>query len=229
LRFPVLWAVNRTDSGLEPWVRCFFGLWVGKILFTGGLCWPFRYVWLNQMNSRLAIFGVVFVLGLGACSTVGSSPATAPTITEAPVVTSSSVATTTTTTQPATTITLDRVAEIEAIFQDLEVQRLQAIMDQDEEAFRAVFANDEYAERSVGGMDLVTVIDPHAVVFNVVEVFVDEASCVVVAAVQNGTDAIEGAGVEPVTDYVVQPTDGVWGSSWIGSGWRCDGPHPFSE
>jgi hypothetical protein len=182
------------------------------------------------MNSRLAIFGVVFVLGLGACSTVGSSPATAPTITEAPVVTSSSVATTTTTTQPATTTSLDRVAEIEAIFQDLEVRRLQAIMDQDEEAFRAVFANDEYAERSVGGMDLVTVIDPHAALFTVLEIFVDDPGCIAVEGQKDGSLAVKDLGTSDPADYVIQiRADEQWGISWVGSGWRCDGPHPFSD
>jgi hypothetical protein len=176
------------------------------------------------------MFGAVFLLVLGACSTVGSSPATAPPITEAPVVTSSSVATTTTTTQPATTTTLDRVAEIEAIFQDLEVRRLQAIMDQDEEAFRAVFANEEYAERSVGGMALVTVIDPSAGVFTVLQVFVDDPRCIAVVAVNDGALAIEGAdGGEP-SDYVIEGNnEGGWGFSWAGSGWRCAGPHPFSD
>ena len=79
------------------------------------------------------------LLGLGACTTVGSTPATAPPITEAANTTSTS---TTTTTMTAPTTTLDRLTEIQAIFQDLEVRRLQAIMDQDEEAFRSLFAND---------------------------------------------------------------------------------------
>ncbi|MFV1970526.1 MAG: hypothetical protein ACC683_05920, partial [Acidimicrobiia bacterium] len=99
------------------------------------------------MQTRLAVVVVASILVLGACTTVGNSPATAPPATEPPVTTSTSTATTTTTL--ATTTTLDRMAEIQAIFQDLEVRRLQAIMDQDEEAFRSVFANAEYEERSM--------------------------------------------------------------------------------
>lgn len=86
---------------------------------------------------------------------------------------------------------MDRVAEIQAIFQELEVRRLQAIMDQDEEAFRAVFANEEYEERSVGGMALVTVIDPSAVVFTVVAAI---AVATVAPSLADGTCWYNGQG-----------------------------------
>jgi hypothetical protein len=130
---------------------------------------------------------------------------------------------------PVITTTLDRVTEIQAIFQDLEVRRLQAIMDQDEEAFRSVFANNEYAERSVGGMALVTVLDPSIVVFTVLQVFVDDPRCVAVEAVVDGDLAIQNSDSNQPSDYVIEldETD-VWGFSWAGSGWRCDGSHPFS-
>jgi hypothetical protein len=135
---------------------------------------------------------------------------------------------TTTTTAVATTTTLHRIAEIQAIFQDLEVRRLQAIMDQDEEAFRAVFANEEYEERSVGGMKLVTVLDPTAAVFTVLQVFVDDPGCIAVSGIKDASKAIEDVGIGELKDYVIESTDGAWGLSWIGRGWRCDGPHPFS-
>jgi hypothetical protein len=136
---------------------------------------------------------------------------------------------TTTTTTLATTTTLDRMAEIQAIFQALEVRRLQAIMDQDEEAFRAVFANAEYEERSMVLMDDVTVLNASAAAVAVVEVFVDSSECIAVGAVVDASQSILGGGVGNESDHVVEMKDGSWGISWVGEGWRCDGPHPFSE
>ena len=178
------------------------------------------------MKIRLAVIVVASIVGLGACTTVGNSPATAPLLTEVPTTSSTTV---TTTTVLETTTTIDRVAEIQAIFQDLERRRLQAIMDQDEEAFRAVFANAEYEERSIGGMELVTVIDPTAAVFTVLQVFVDDPNCIAVSGTKDGTGAVIGAGLGTVADYVVELRDEVWGMSWVGEGWRCDGSHPFSD
>jgi hypothetical protein len=164
---------------------------------------------------------------LGACTTVGNTPATAPPTTEPPA-TTSTVATVTTTTL-ATTTTLDRIAEIQAIFQDLEVRRLQAIMDQDEEAFRAVFANEEYEERSMVLMVEIDVVDPQAVTIEVAAVYVDQPGCIAIDAVVDASTAIEGGGVSVGRDHVVELTESGWGISWVGEGWRCDGPHPFSD
>jgi hypothetical protein len=136
---------------------------------------------------------------------------------------------TTTTTAVATTTTLDRIAEIQAIFQDLERRRLQAIMNQDEEAFRAVFANAEYEERSMVLMDAVVVLDPLAVGFRVTGVYADVPSCIAVGAVVDMSTATDGGGVGEDLDYVIENTGEGWGLSWTGSGWRCDGPHPFSD
>jgi hypothetical protein len=128
----------------------------------------------------------------------------------------------------APTTTLDRLTEIQAIFQDLEVRRLQAIMDQDEEAFRSVFANDEYAERSLVAMDVVGVVDPLAVGFVVTEVYEDSLTCIAVGAVVDMSIATDEGGVGGDLDYVIEHMDVGWGLSWTGSGWRCAGPHPFS-
>ncbi len=178
------------------------------------------------MKNRLAIAVVASIAGMGACTTVGSSPATAPPITEPPTTTSTIV---TTTTMIETTTTSDRVAEIQAIFQDLERRRLQAIMDQDEEAFRAVFANEEYEERSMLLMDEVTVLDADEATVVVTKVFVDSAGCIAVAAIVDASRSILGGGVGIESDHVVETKDDLWGFSWVGEGWRCDGPHPFSE
>jgi hypothetical protein len=177
------------------------------------------------MYTRSAVVLMASLLGLGACTTVGSTPATAPAITDAATTTSIS----TTTTMTATTTTLDRLTEIQAIFQDLEVRRLQAIMDQDEEAFRSVFANEEFAERSLVELDLVTAIDPRATVFSVSDVYSDSSGCIAIGAVVDASRSTEGGGVSDDSDYVVESVGDVWGYSWVGEGWRCDGPHPFSD
>jgi hypothetical protein len=176
------------------------------------------------MYTRSAVVLMAFLLGLGACTTVGGTPATTPPITEAALTTSTS----TTTTMTVTTTTLDRLTEIQAIFQDLEVRRLQAIMDQDEEAFRSVFSNDEYAERSLVAMDLVGVIDPSLVAFDVVEVLADSGGCIAVSGIVDATGASDGGGRGGIADFVVEMGIDGWGLSWVGEGWRCDGPHPFS-
>ena len=173
----------------------------------------------------MAVLLMTSLLGLGACTTVRSTPATAPPISEA--VTTTIVSTTTTVTATTTT-TLDRLTEIQAIFQDLEVRRLQAIMDQDEEAFRSVFANDEYAERSMVAMDLADVIEPSLVRFDVSELFVDNVRCIAVSGIVDATGASDGGGLGGIADFVVEMGVDGWGLSWVGEGWRCEGPHPFS-
>ncbi len=129
----------------------------------------------------------------------------------------------------ATTTTLDRLTEIQTIFQDLEVRRLQAIMDQDEEAFRSVFANGEYAERSMVLLNDLIVVDPRAVAFTVVAILSDNSGCIAVDAVVDASLAIEGGGVAAGRDHIVELSEIGWGLSWVGEGWTCDGPHPFSD
>jgi len=182
------------------------------------------------MKIRLAVVVLASIVELGACTTVGNSPATAPPITASPVTASTATASTTvtTTTAPGTTTTVDRIAEIQAIFQDLERRRLQAIMDQDEEAFRAVFANAEYEERSMVLMDDVTVLNASAAAVAITEIFIDSPGCIAVAAVVDASHSILNGGVGAESDHVVQMEAGSWGISWVGEGWRCDGPHPFS-
>jgi len=180
------------------------------------------------MEIRLAVAVAASCVGLGACTTAGGTPATAPDVATT-LMTTTQPAATTSADQPVTTTTLDRIAEIEAIFQELEVRRLQAILDQDEDAFRAIFANEEYAERSVGAIELTNVLDASASVFSVLEVFADTSDCIAVHGLTDTTGAIEGGGAGDTADYIAEPSDGTWGISWVGSGWRCDGPHPFSD
>jgi len=179
------------------------------------------------MKIRLAVAVAASCVGLGACTTTGGAPATAPELTTS-IVTPTEPAATTTADQPVTSTTLDRIAEIEAIFQDLEVRRLQAIMDQDEDAFRSVFANDEYAKRSLSLFKTVSVIDAEQVAFRVVAVIIDEHDCIGVEGSIDATEVTLEGGVGSVKDFIVESTTDGWGFSWVGEGWRCDGPHPFS-
>jgi hypothetical protein len=177
------------------------------------------------MRNRIA--GALLVLACTAgCTTVSDTPATAPSTT---LVTSTQSIdeTTTTLTVPETTTTLDRVSEIEAIFLDLERRRLQAILDQDEEAYRSVFANEHYEQESMVLLEVVEVLDPDAVQVDVLEIFVDSPDCIAAEILFDRTGAIVG-GESGVFDRVLELNTAGWGISWTGTGWRCDGPHPLS-
>ena len=78
-------------------------------------------------------------------------------------------------------------------------------------------------------MDLVDVLEPDAVKFLVTEVFADGPSCIAVAARVDMTTATQGGGFGDDLDYIIERVADGWGYSWTGSGWRCDGPHPFSD
>ena len=124
---------------------------------------------------------------------------------------------------------LDRLTEIAAIFEDLERRRLQAIFDQDEEAFRAVHANKEYLEESLVVLDLARVVNPLADLHQVaISLVADEPACIAAVLERDYTVALEGGAVATRT-YVAQQERGIWGLSWVGEGWACDGQHPLSR
>lgn len=129
----------------------------------------------------------------------------------------------------SSTTTIDRRAEIEAIFLDLERRRLKAILDQDEEAYRAVFSNAEYEEESMVVMALLEVLNTSAVVFNVVEVTADTPDCIAVDATVDMSSVVEGGALSGVANYVIERDEIGWGFSWFGGEWKCNGPHPFSR
>jgi hypothetical protein len=178
---------------------------------------------------RVALF--LFLLAGAGCTTTGTTPATTPTST-APVTTAvpGTVVTTTTSTTVATTTTttVDRLTEIAAIFEDLERRRLQAIFDQDEEAFRAVHANKGYEELSLQVMNLLIVTDPQAASIHVEEVLEDSDECLAVRASIDLTTATEGGELR-TNVHVIERSGAGWGFSWTGEGWRCIGPHPLSD
>ena len=181
---------------------------------------------VSDMRGKLATVAVLTV-AVAACTSDGT-PATTPTtipVTAATVVTSLPPETTFTTTTGATTTTLDRLSEIEAIFQDLEERRLQALYEGDREAFRSLFANPEYLERSMGAFEAVEFVDEPNVEIEVVSVLHDSASCIAVVRVIHRVDTGQTG---EATIEVIENNGGGWGISYVGEGWECDGTHPFS-
>lgn len=167
------------------------------------------------------------VLAAG-CTTTPESGATAPPTTVTTATSSTTTPPPTSTVTLAPTTTVDRVAEIAAIFEDIERRRLQAIYDQDEEAFLAVFANEEYAQRSMVAFDTVQVVNPNGDFKQlVVSVRNDSDTCLAAEIQRNHSEVIQD-GAESIWVYVAEQFSGVWGLSWVGLEWECDRPHPLS-
>ncbi len=187
-----------------------------------------RNVLVGQSVKVLALFGMLLLITTG-CTTVGNTPATVPPTsnTVASTVFTPGTVVSTTAVEPATSTTVDRLTEIAAIFEDLERRRLQAIFDQDEEAFRAVHANAAYEEQSLVVLGLVVVTDPNAATVSIAEVLADSPFCIAVLATWDRSLATELGGVTS-SEYVIERADDGWGLSWVGEGWKCDGPHPLS-
>jgi hypothetical protein len=153
-----------------------------------------------------------FVLLVAACSP-SSQPATTP----ATAPTSRATATTI-----EVTTTLDRIAEIEAIYQDLEERRLDALYRGDREAFRALYVDNAYLEESMQLFDLVEFDGKPDVRVEVVEVVHDGAECLAASTV-----VTEGDTFSDPTVKVLELLDSQWLISFVGTGWTCDGPNPF--
>ena len=179
---------------------------------------------------------IALVLIAAACSDDSVGPATTPVITastttrsvtqpppsttEAPSTTSS----VTTTTQP------NRLAEIQAIFQDLEERRLDALYRKDEEAFRELFANEGYLEESLVLFEVIEFATPPSETrLEVLELVADNRGCVAADVRYFGNSAISDGG-EVRDVWVIELTSSsTWGLSFVGAGWTCDGPHPFAK
>ena len=179
--------------------------------------------------------GVLVAVGALAVScTAGGTPATAPSLPAA-----SSTVTTVTASSPTTSMvaspsssTVDRLAEVQAIFEDLERRRLQALYDGDRDAFAELFANDAYLEEYLANWDeLASFImsPPDGVVIESREILNDSPDCIAVLLFTDYRASIPDGTPGEVEAVVERRTDGTWGLSWQGSGWRCDGPHPLSQ
>ena len=119
---------------------------------------------------------------------------------------------------------LGRVAEVEAIYQDLEQRRLDALYDDDREAYRALFANHGFVEESMVVFDQLEFELPPVVDAEVLGLLHDGAACIAFERVLHRSDL---GGSSDAGVVVLELVDGVWLMSYVGSGWTCDGPHPF--
>jgi len=182
---------------------------------------------VSGMWGKLTRVTVLTVL-LAACSS-GGTPATTPTTVATTTATKTLPATSSTTTREATTTTIDRIVEIEAIFQDLEKRRLQALYDGDREAFRALFANDAYMERSMGLFDLIEFVAPPAPGRIEVRSILSEGDQCLAAEVATTYAGILAEGGTDSKRVVLERLGADWGISFVGEGWICDGPHPLSS
>jgi ABC-type transport system substrate-binding protein len=179
------------------------------------------------MHYRIAALVLALAALAAGCTTATGTPATAPPLPE-PVPATPGTLPPTTTTTVATTTTVDRLAEIQAIYEDLEHRRLQAIFDQDEEAFRSVYANVEYLRESLQLFDTIVFLEsPGLYPVQVLEIITDEANCVS-AIVQTDLTAITEGGQLAVKQQAIQLKETGWGISYTGEDWNCVGPHPFS-
>ncbi len=193
------------------------------------------------MRNRWS-FGAVatLVLMMAACSDSGS-PATTP-VASTPATTTTTMPATTTTASPAPsptttaapvatlapTTTIDRLAEVQAIIQDLEERRLDALFREDEEAFRTLFANDAYLEFSLevlGTVDFVA--EPKDLVVEVREIVADTGDCLAIVVFNDLSQTLGPEAVGESREVLELGADGEWGYSYSGAGWACDGPHPL--
>jgi hypothetical protein len=179
---------------------------------------------VSGMRGKLKSLAVLTVVA-AACTSSGT-PATTPTSVPATTTSTTVPPTSSTTTTEVTTTTIDRLAEIEAIFQDLEERRLQALYDGDRETFRSLFASDEYMERSMGAFDVVEFeIEPEVALFGVA-VLHDGSECL---AASYGVERIDLGESTTPTVVVVERIRDQWGFSYAGEGWVCDGSNPLSS
>jgi hypothetical protein len=170
------------------------------------------------------------VVAAVACSDAGS-PATAPPTTEA---TTTSTTTAPPSTAPPTTAapttTLDRVAEIEAVFERLALARLLALFENDETAYRALFSVDSYLQQSMevfGAVEFVQRPTQENFSEEVLEVLVDSDDCIAAMVRSDRSEILKGAGSSEAVTVLTRRSDGRFGYAYAGTGWLCDGPHPL--
>jgi len=161
---------------------------------------------------------LAFTLLAAACSP-STTPATTP----------ATVATTAPTPTLAPSTTLDRLAEIEAIYQDLEERRLDALYRGDRQAFAALFAVESYMEASLDAFEILEFIaEPEPPLVTALEVLRDDSVCLAVRFHVDGTQALGPDAEGEVITVLQRNSKGDWGYSYTGEGWLCEEPHPFS-
>jgi hypothetical protein len=172
------------------------------------------------------LLGVLVGTLLAACTETESTPATTPTMT-APTTT---VPITTTTAPPPATSAPDRLAEIQAIFHDLEERRLDALYRGDVDAFSALFANEAYLERSLEAMERVTFDrQPAAFEVTVDVVHIDSESCLSLEVTRDFKSFL-GPDGQASNSVALETSELGWGYSYetgSESWWDCAEPHPL--
>jgi 3-dehydroquinate dehydratase len=164
---------------------------------------------LPLTRTGLIALGVL----LAACASRGS-PATTPPIVATII---------------STSTTLDRLAEVEAIVQDLEERRLDALYRKDIEALREVFASEGLYEQTVAIIDQVELREGTQVEVHISELLADEPNCLA-AQLDFRYREVSGETETETVLTVLQPTDSnAWGFAYYGQGWLCNGPNPMDE
>jgi hypothetical protein len=174
------------------------------------------------------------VLSAACSDSTQQSAATAPPTSDA--TTTTTIAATTSSAPPTTNTTVPeaaaRLAEVEEIFRDLEFRRLDALYRNDEEAFRALFANEAYLEESLGALDLELPFNgapaPGLLNYITFEILVDTEDCLAASTRVIAPEVLEGESDLGVT-VLTRRDDGSWGFAFVGSGWLCNGPHPLES
>ncbi len=181
------------------------------------------------MGYRIAVFVVGIAVVVTACTTATDTPATAPTVPLPPTTVQVSPSSTIpVTTVPAPTTTLDRLAEIEAIYQDLEDRRVAALWSGDAEAFLGLFVDNPYKEESKRALEEIEPGEPPQIIVKVLKIVKDEPDCLVFV------DESSVVGLDEAPDISVttlQPIEDGWGYAYVSSepeGWLCEEPHPLS-
>jgi len=164
------------------------------------------------MRWRLLL---AFTLLVAACSP-STTPATTP----------ATVATTAPTTTLAPSTTLDRLAEIEAIYQDLQQRLLTAVYQGDRDSYRTLFANEEFLEASMVVFDEVSFETAPQVEVEVLDIVHDGPDCIAFEGIVHRADL--GGSSEPGVT-VLEFGGAAWLISYVGTGWTCSGPHPFDS
>jgi hypothetical protein len=182
------------------------------------------------MRYRIAALTLGFVALTAACTTANGTPATAPSVPEALATTAAPPPTTTpvVVTTEITTTTVDRLSEIQAIYEDLEHRRVNALWSADADSFVSLFVDNAYREESLRALDFVEPGDPPDLIIDIIRIIKDDPGCLVFVE----RTAI-AASENPPTEQTVtlQPTQDGWGYAYVSDGpggWLCTDPHPLS-
>ena len=94
--------------------------------------------------------------------------------------------------------------------------------------YGTVFANEAYLEESMILFDLMEFeAPPEPGRASIIQVLSENETCIALEINSNFVGILTGA-EESATSTVIERNLSGWGFSYVGEGWVCDGPHPFS-